>query len=46
MYEERGVFEKAERMVEKCRSRALEQAEGMGDEALRELLRLVARTVL
>ncbi|MCX7803895.1 MAG: polyprenyl synthetase family protein [Planctomycetota bacterium] len=46
VYERRGVFEKAERMVAACRERASAVAEGIGHRALSELLLMIVRTVL
>ena len=46
IYEELGVFEKAEALVEKLRSRAIALAESLEDPALKDLLLFIVRTVV
>jgi len=46
LYERLGVFERAERLVERYRERASAEADGTKPEALRELMHFILRTVL
>ena len=46
LYEELGVLEKAEKLVEAYRERALRRADSVGHDRLRELMTFIAQAVL